>query len=639
MHLRPLLFDRFLQQYARHQDIGNLRVHVWTNAIAWMAFITILSQIPVRMALPLLGANAGAWWIAASCLYWLLLDITVPLLVLLCSAVLVFSGLIPWGPGHGWIWGVLCPGAIFAASLTVAHFSHVYAHDHADHIKSGHGFSEAVDAVHAVLWGPFHFGLCWMLRTGYRPALRAKMEDAERSFLRRRRRTVWRNWGRNVQCAPRSVVVPYTLDELAEAVRTASTEGRKVRLVGSGFSWSTCAATEDTMIACGRLNAVEIARDRKTAWVHCGTTNRELNKALSAAGLQVPWNGVLDNIRVGGMVSIGTHGSGKDTATMGDLAVAFDVIDANGNRRILSEETLGPAAMQAVRLSFGMFGVVARVQLRVEPACNVVASDCRMDISEALAFLPEAVLKRDLVEIFWFPFTDWVWVRTLERTDLPSSSNPHSLASLARHFVEMTVGAAGSCFARKLPALLPSISRRSAGMLRFGDEIMPLSQALHPRRWIELRRCSCVEVGFKVDPEFRNVRDVFQTTVRSVEEWAARGRYPLDLGVKMRVTGPSQALLSPAYGPGLTCFIEALCMGRNRDWKMFSSELCAKWLAEPTAVPHWAKEFEHVPGIENTLRQRLGARAAEFRRALRDSGADPRGMFVNDLVRRMFLQP
>jgi len=57
---------------------------------------------------------------------------------------------------------------------------------------------------------------------------------------------------------------------------------------------------------------------------------------------------------------------------------------------------------------------------------------------------------------------------------------------------------------------------------------------------------------------------------------------------------------------------------------------------EPGALPHWAKEFEHVPGIDALAQERLGARLTRFRAALKGTAIDPSGMFVNDLVRRVF---
>jgi hypothetical protein len=433
--------------------------------------------------------------------------------------------------------------------------------------------------------------------------------------------------------------VPLTIDDLCEVVRSASREGRKLRLVGSGFSWSSMAATDDTIVFTERLSGIEISADRQTAWVECGTTNRQMNRALAAHGLQIPWNVVLETVRIGAVVTMGTHGSGKNTATVGDLVVAFDIIDAQGNRRILSEETIGTEAMEAAWLGLGLFGVIARIQLRVEPACRVLQIDRRMKVAEVVAQIDDLVRNRDSVELFWFPYTDWVWVRTFDRTELPLTRRSHGFAFLARNFLEMGTYVSTLAFISKhFPRMLPPIVRFIAPMLSFQERVLPLADALHYRRWIELRRTACSEVGFKIDETFTNFRRIFSDTMRIVHEWGEQGRYPLDLTLNIRFVGPSRALLSPAYGPGLCCYIEALFAYRSPDWKAFTSELYSLWMSDASGLPHWAKEFEHVPGIEAMACERLGERLAKFQSALRKTGIDPNGMFVNDLVRRMFIE-
>jgi hypothetical protein len=323
---------------------------------------------------------------------------------------------------------------------------------------------------------------------------------------------------------------------------------------------------------------------------------------------------------------------------MGDLVEAFDVIDSNGLRRILSEETIGAETMDAARLGLGAFGVIARVQLRIEPVTRVLQSDRKMGMEDALAALPELLRQKDAVELFWFPFTKWVWLRSFQRTELPLTRRTNGLGFLARNFLDMTVLVSViSVISRRFPALLPVVMRGSASMLSFRDRVIPHTEALHFRRWVELRRCLCVEVGFKADDKLENVRQSFRRTTRLVEEWEGQKRYPLDVAVNLRFTGPSRALLSPAYGPGLTCFIEALSMVHNADWKAFTSELCFAWLSDATALPHWAKQFEHLPGIETFVRERLGERLTRFQNALRATEIDPDGMFANDLLRRCFV--
>ena len=120
-----------------------------------------------------------------------------------------------------------------------------------------------------------------------------------------------------------------------------------------------------------------------------------------------------------------------------------------------------------------------------------------------------------------------------------------------------------------------------------------------------------------------------------VEQYARRGLYPLNLTLNVRFIGSSGALLTPAYGEGMTCYVEIMWMGRPEGWSEFSSELCREWLKVPGALPHWSKEFEHVEDVVSIMRANLGDRRARFLSALEQSGIDPERNFFNPLTRRV----
>ena len=376
---------------------------------------------------------------------------------------------------------------------------------------------------------------------------------------------------------------------------------------------------------------------RPAVWAECGATNRIINDALRAHGLELPYNVVMETVRVGGITSMGTHGSGRHTATLGDLVEAFDVIDATGRRRILSEETAGAEVMSAARLCFGLFGVIARVRLRAEPAQPVLLRDERVPLARALDRLEERLAVEESVELLWFPFSSSVWLHGYTRTDRPLPRRPglaKSASDLAQMFVLNAVHGAA---ARLLPRAVPWLLRAYSLAMPYGERVARRSEAIHYRKWLEVIRCTCVEVGFKVGDDFSRVRAAFDAAREVIDEFAARGEFPIDININIRFTGQSKALLSAAWGPGLTCYIEALAMGRPAGWEDCSAALLRAWLQLPGALPHWAKEFEHVPGVIPTLRGRLGDRLTRFQNALRDSEIDPHGVFRNDLVQRLCL--
>jgi hypothetical protein len=133
------------------------------------------------------------------------------------------------------------------------------------------------------------------------------------------------------------------------------------------------------------------------------------------------------------------------------------------------------------------------------------------------------------------------------------------------------------------------------------------------------------------------VHNAWDATLRLVKEYESRGLYPLNLSLNVRFIGSSGALLTPAYGDGITCYAEIMWMGRPRGWDTFSSELCRAWLEVPGAMPHWSKEFEHVSGVMPIIRASLGDRRDRFLAALAASGIDPERGFWNPLLRRVLI--
>jgi hypothetical protein len=610
---------------------------VWTNAIAWLALTTFLSQIPLPLLnVPLLGANVGAAFVVLSVAYWIFADALTTLLVALVTTTWAVLPLSPWGPGHG-IAGFVVPLVVFTAAGLTARYAHVYHHEHANFLNGAHPFDAALDTTHAVVWGAFHFTLEGLLREGYRPKLRTELDEHERRTLRTGEQVRWMNWARLASCRARFVSTPQSIEDLAWAVREARTRGLHLRVVGSGFSWSSLVPSDDALIFCERLNRINVDADAATVWVEAGVTNRELNRELARHGLCMPWNVVLETVRIAGIASTGTHGTGKLTSTVGDLVEAFEVVDAAGELRVLSEETVGAEIMNAARLGLGLFGVIARIKLRVVPIHRVRQTDQRIRATEMLERLPSLVETHDSVELYWFPFNRDVWMRTIDRTDAPRTSASHGFWFRTLNFLQNAAAIVFFDFVTKLvPAITPALLRVGMSMLPFRTRVLDLPESHHYHHWIEMMPAGCLEVGFKADADFANVRRAWATTERVVDAYAKRGLYPLNISLNVRFIGSSRTLLTPAYGEGMTCYVEIMWMGRPKGWAELSSELCRAWLEVPGAMPHWSKEFEHVPGVVPIIRASLGDRHARFLAALAKSGVDPERTFWNPLVHRLF---
>src|SRR5262249_17468840 len=306
---------------------------------------------------------------------------------------------------------------------------------------------------------------------------------------------------------------------------------------------------------------------------------------------------------------------------VGDLVEAFEVVDAEGRLRVLSEETVGAEVMSAARLGLGLFGVIARIKLRVVPIYRVRQADQRLPAREVLNNLSALINAHDSVELYWFPFTPDMWVRTVDRTDAERTFHGHGFWFKTQNFLQNAwIVVFSKLITRFAPGLTPALLRVGIHMLPYRTRVLDLPESNHYHHWIEMMPAGCLEVGFKADPGSESVQLAFQAAERLVDEYASRGLYPLNLTLNVRFTGSSRALLTPAYGDGITCYVEIMWMGRPEGWAAFSSDLCREWLKAPGALPHWSKEFEHVQDVVPIMRANLGDRRGRFLAALAQAG-------------------
>lgn len=452
----------------------------------------------------------------------------------------------------------------------------------------------------------------------------------------------WTNWAHTASCRPALAFYPRSAEDLCAIVRYAHAAGRRVRAVGSGHAWSALVPTSDILVSMERLDhvAMDLADPaRPRVVVGGGATVRAVNAVLERHGYALPFNVVLESVRFGGLVATGSHGSGWANPTLSDLVHAIEIVDATGALRRFAAGADPDEVLQAARLHLGMFGLTASITLDVQPTWNVRARDRLVPPEAVLPNLKEWVLAHDNLDLFWWPFCDRLWVKSWHRTDEPLVARPrHSRAEAAWSWATANLHREALRLSRALPRLTPAICR---SLLPFtpsrGDRVVPVVEAIHYRRAIEVARMGCVEVAFKVDPDFANVRWAIEAALARAHHYARAGSFPLNVTLNARFIHNSDCLLSPAYGPGHTCYIEILGASDRATWERFSGEVAGDWLTLPQARPHWAKQYRHIPNILEHLKAGLGPNIARFNQIKARLAVDPHGMFLNSALRELFV--
>jgi FAD-linked oxidoreductase len=287
--------------------------------------------------------------------------------------------------------------------------------------------------------------------------------------------TTWRNWSGLAGADPTTTVRPEDAQAVAAEVRRAREAGTRVKMVGTGHSFTAIAAPVDTMLIPGGLAGIRsVDREAMTVTAGSGTVLKDLNESLERQGLSLHNMGDIAEQTLAGAISTGTHGSGGRAASLAAQVVGLELVTGTGEL-LRATATENPDVLEMARLGLGVLGVITSVTFRVEPLFLLEAHEQPMSWDEALATYDEMTATSDHVDMYWFPHTDRMLTKRNQRrgTDL-SQAEPlgRFKAWLDDDLLSNRVFGALTAGANRAPGVIPRLNRFAAGMLserRFSD--------------------------------------------------------------------------------------------------------------------------------------------------------------------------
>jgi L-gulonolactone oxidase len=124
----------------------------------------------------------------------------------------------------------------------------------------------------------------------------------------------WRNWAGNQRARPTSWRVVRCAAEVRDTVVQALGDGRRVKVVGSGHSFTATAVANDVLVDLRHLKGVgRVERlDDSSGEVEVGggVTIADLNDALARQGWALANLGDIAYQSISGAISTSTHGTG-----------------------------------------------------------------------------------------------------------------------------------------------------------------------------------------------------------------------------------------------------------------------------------------------------------------------------------------
>jgi L-gulonolactone oxidase len=214
---------------------------------------------------------------------------------------------------------------------------------------------------------------------------------------------------------------PASEEELSRIVERAAQAGHRVKVVGTGHSFTPIALTDGSLVQLDRYRrVVAVDRERCGITVQAGITLSALNKELAALGMALPNLGDVEYQTVAGAVSTGTHGTGARYQGIASQITALRLITGDGAVVDCSPEQ-EPDVFHAARVGLGALGVLSTVTLQCVPAFNLHAVEFPMRWDDVFEQLHQLVDENDHFEFYYVPHTNWCLTKRNNRTQDPPS--------------------------------------------------------------------------------------------------------------------------------------------------------------------------------------------------------------------------
>ena len=206
---------------------------------------------------------------------------------------------------------------------------------------------------------------------------------------------MWKNWAGNQKSRPSVIERPSSESEVIAVVNRAVINKQRVKVVGSGHSFTGIAVPDEVMIDLSKMNRIiDVNSERGLVTVQAGIVLSDLNAHLEAQGLSMPNLGDVTYQTLAGAVSTSTHGTGLQRTGLAAQIDSFRLVTATGETMVCSTEQ-NQDVLHCGRVSLGALGVITEVTLRVVPAFNLRAVEQPMRIDYVIENFSRLIEEND----------------------------------------------------------------------------------------------------------------------------------------------------------------------------------------------------------------------------------------------------
>ncbi|MBA3471293.1 MAG: FAD-binding protein [Herpetosiphonaceae bacterium] len=426
----------------------------------------------------------------------------------------------------------------------------------------------------------------------------------------------WSNWSASVTCQPMVIRYPQSLDEIVAIVNECRQQGRGLRVVGSGHSFTPLVATDGVLISLDHYSGLEqIDVAAGTATVRGGTKIKALGTLLSRHGLAQENLGDIDAQSIAGAISTGTHGTGLTLGSISTQVIGMTLVTGQGEVLVCSEHER-PEILRAAQVSLGALGIIASVTLRLVPAYRLEYVWRRENLGLCLEQLGHNTAANRNFEFYWLPHTDKVMTK---RMNISQQAAHSQLRHTLRHYQELVLENSVlwliSEVCRHFPTATPAASGLIASLVSSGMDINDSHKIFATPRLVRFQ-----------EMEYSLPLENLAVALEAIDRCIRRRRFQVHFPLECRVVRGDDIDLSPAAGRD-SAYIAAH-MYKGMAYHEYFAAL-EDILRSYGGRPHWGKLHSLTARELAPLYPRW-----EHFQAVRAS-LDPAGLLLNPYLRRI----
>ena len=426
----------------------------------------------------------------------------------------------------------------------------------------------------------------------------------------------FKNWGETLKFRPKHYFKPSTEEEIAQVIHFAKQNNLKIRVVGSGHSWTKLCESENQILVNleNYQGLIFVDKDKKQATVKSGTKLYTLSEILEKNGLAMINMGDINKQAIAGALSTGTHGTGVNYGIIPTQVVGLTFINAKGEKIECSNEK-DPHIFKAAQVSLGALGIITSVTLQCVDLHNLHIQKKKETLQAILPKLDEINRTHRNFEFYWFPYTNIVQSKySNETNEKPNTSGFKKW--FFDIFLENNMFQLISSISKTFPASAATMSKICGMAISDSSEINVSHKIYATERLVKF-----TEMEYGV-PSEKGIECLLK-----IKEFIEKEKINVHFPLEFRWVKGDDIYLSPAYGYE-TVFISChMYLGMPYEKYFRGAE---EIFLSYGGRPHWGKMHTQKADYLKTKYPKWED-FLDVRQAM-----DPDGLFLNSHLKEIF---